>query len=84
MSQRGITQKLLDLTVEFGVESQKGNVILNRQGLNILMAALKQLQKTAEKGLNKGGLVIVRRGDAFITTYALDSYDRRLARRSGS
>lgn len=76
MSQRAINQKLLNLTLEFGVEYENGKVILNRQGLDELMRQLRELQQAAQQAANKGGLVVVRKGETLITTYRLDSYRR--------
>jgi len=74
MSQRGIEQKLLAMTLDFGVEHENGRVILNRQGLASLMQELRDLHQAAERAVIKGGLVIVRSGDTLITAYRLDSY----------
>lgn len=76
MSQRAINQKLLNLTLEFGVEYENGKVILNRQGLDELMRQLRELQQAAQQAATKGGLVVIREGDILITTYRLDSYRR--------
>lgn len=76
MSQRAINQKLLNLTLEFGVEYEDGKIILNRQGLDELMRQLGELQQAAQQAANKGGLVVVREGETLITTYRLASYRR--------
>jgi hypothetical protein len=76
MSQRAINQKLVELALEFGVEAQNGKVILNRQGLVVLLEQLKQLHQTAQKAIQKGGLVVVHEGEVLITTYRLDSFQR--------
>lgn len=81
MSQRAINQKLLDLTLEFGVEHENGKVVLNRQGLGGLMRELRELQQAAQRAANKGGLVVVREGETLVTTYRLESY-RRAARKT--
>jgi len=80
MSQRAINQRLLNLTLEFGVEYENGKVILNRQGLVELMRQLRELQQAAQQAVNKGGLVVIREGEILITTYRLDSYRRRASK----
>ncbi len=82
MSQRAISQKLLDLTLEFGVERHDGKVVLNRKGLMTLLDQLASLREAAQKAINKGGLVVVKEGDVLITTYRLDSYDRGVSKDS--
>lgn len=77
MKQRAIGQKLVELTLEFGVEYHDGKVILNRQSLQILIKELKAMEQAAQKAADKGGLVVVREGDTLITTYRLDSFKRR-------
>jgi hypothetical protein len=37
------------------------------------------MERTGKKALNKGGLVVVQDGEALITTYHRDSFDRRKA-----
>lgn len=76
MSQRGIGDKLLNMTLQFGVEDKSGKVILNRQGLEELVCQLRELQQAAERAAAKGGLVVVRDGDVLVTTYHLDTYRR--------
>src|SRR5262245_6064889 len=78
MSLQAINQKLLDLTLEFGVERHDGKIVLNRKGLLSLLDQLASLREAAQKAMNKGGLVVVKDGDVLITTYRLDSYDRAL------
>lgn len=76
MSQRGIRGKLLNLALDYGIERRDGRVILNRRGLEVLLQQLHQIQEEAERAMRKGGIVVVREGDALITTYALESYER--------
>lgn len=82
MSQRAISQKLLALVLEYGVEAEKGKVVLNRQGLSGLDRELMELHQAVQRAMNKGGLVVVREDEVLITTYRLDSY-RRDARQGG-
>jgi hypothetical protein len=80
MKQRAICQKLVEITLEFGIEYHDGKVILNRQGLQVLIKELKAMEHAAQKAADKGGLVVVRAGDTLVTTYRLDSFSRRAGR----
>ena len=76
MSQRGIRQSLVDLTLQFGEDAQD-RCVLGRQGLRSLLEAVRELERTAMHALDKGGIVVVQADGALITTYDVDSYDRR-------
>lgn len=78
ISQRGITLELVDLARQFGEPSQD-KIVLGRKGLTNLIASVRQIERTALKALDKGGLVVVEDGDVLITTYRLDSFDRKKA-----
>jgi hypothetical protein len=55
--------------------------VLGRQGLRLLLGELRDLERTAMRALDKGGLVVVQGDDGtLITAYNLDSYDRARAR----
>ena len=77
MSQRGIRQVLIDLTLQFG-EGNDDRCVLGRQALNALLGELRELQRTTMRAIDKGGIVVVQADGALITTYDVDSYDRRL------
>jgi len=80
MSQRGIRMILVNLALRFGQNVQNRHV-LGRQGLQLLLRELRDLERTAMRALDKGGLVVVEGDDGtLITTYNLDSYDRARAR----
>ena len=72
MSQRGITNDLLQIAIAFGVPVEDGKYILNRKGCNNLIQSLRKIEKVAIKASDKGGLVIVKSGDSLITTYNLN------------
>jgi len=78
MSQRGIKQALIDLTLQFGEDAQDRRV-LGRRGLQQLIDELRDLERTAMQALDKGGIVVVQADGGLITTYAVDSYNRRSA-----
>lgn len=64
MSQRGISQDMVDLVLEYG-EAEGDRVVLSRKASARLMEAARTLAKI----LDKGGLVVVTEGDAQLTTY---------------
>jgi hypothetical protein len=82
MNQRGITLDLVELTRTFGV-SEQDKIILGKKQLGMLINAARELQKTALKALDKGGIVVVEADGAMITTYGADSYNRRKSRLKG-
>lgn len=79
MNQRGITQDLIYLALEYG-ESQDDKYVLTRKGLQHLLDEVRNLERTVIRALDKGGLVVVEDAGQLITTYAAKSYDRRRAR----
>lgn len=79
MNQRGMTQDLVDLALEYG-ECQHDKYILTRKGLERLLADLRTLERTVVRALDKGGVVVVEDGNQLITTYTTKSYDRRRVR----
>lgn len=80
MSQRGIRQSLIDLTLGFGVKTKNGRVVLNKQGLEELLEQLKDMQETVQEALKKGGIVLVHDDQTLVTTYRLDSYHRQTSK----
>lgn len=64
MTQRGISQAMVDLVLSYG-ESDGDRVVLSRKATARLMEAARSLAKI----LDKGGLVVVASGDAQLTTY---------------
>jgi len=81
MNHRGITQDLVDLTLEYGTVHQDRHV-LGRGNLKRLLSDLQSLERTVKRALDKGGMVVVGGGGQLITAYSADSYDRRQASRS--
>jgi tellurite resistance protein len=75
MSQRGIKQALVDLTLQFGEDAQD-KYVLGRRGLMQLIDELRDLQRTAMQALDKGGVIVVQADGALITAYDVDSFDR--------
>ncbi len=79
MNQRGMTQDLIDLALEYG-ECQQDRYVLTRKGLQQLVEKLRRLERTALRALDKGGVVVVEEAGQLITTYSAKSFDRRRAR----
>lgn len=75
MSQRAITQSMLEIVKTFGVESGD-KTILNIKGIDSVLTELKRLSSSMQKMRARGGFVLVEDGDFEITTYALSSYKR--------
>ena len=78
MSQRGIRQDIVDLVLRYG-EYKQDKVILGRKGLEILLKELREIERVTLRALDKGGVVVVVSGDPLITTYNLNSFNRRKA-----
>ena len=71
MSQRGISNDLLNLALAFGSPTSSGKHILNKKGCQNLINSLRHIEKIAIKAMDKGGLVVIKQGDTLITTYNL-------------
>lgn len=76
MSQRGITQEMVDLVRCFG-GGDGDRVQLDRRGLKDLLAQTRYIERVAKKLLDKGGVTVVEAGDSLVTTYNVDGYRRR-------
>lgn len=75
MSQRGITNNLLNLALEFG--DHKGEkVFLNKKGIDNFLKEIDLLRSKFIRAKDKGGVVLVMSGEVGITTYNYDSYAR--------
>jgi len=73
MSQRAIREEMIALTMKFGIQDQD-KIVFNKKGLQGLLCELDNIRKTAQKMMEKGGIVVVESGGSLITTYRLDSY----------
>ena len=70
MNQRGITQYMLDMALEFG-DPKGDKVILNKKKVISLLSEIDILRKKLVKVCDKNGLVVIVDNEALITTYAL-------------
>ena len=66
--QRGITQRMIELTLEFG-EVQADKIRLGTRRIKKLLRTHKELKGDLLKILDKGGLVVVVSGSVLITAY---------------
>ncbi len=67
--QRGITKKMIDLTLEYG--KLKGDKIrLGTRRIKELLRTKSELKSELLKLMDKGGLVVVFSGATLITAYA--------------
>lgn len=72
MSQRGITQDMIDFTLNFG-EITNDKWFTNKKTLQKSIKQLEQQIKMAKRLLDKGGIVVVAADDALLTAYDFDS-----------
>ena len=68
LRQRGITNRMIELTLEFG-EVQADKIRLGTRRIKKLLRTHKELKKDLLKILDKGGLVVVASGATLITAY---------------
>jgi len=66
--QRGITNRMIELTLEFG-EVQADKIRLGTRRIKKLLKTHKELKKDLLKILDKSGLVVVASGSSLITAY---------------
>ncbi len=78
MSQRGISQELLEIALQFG-EPVNDKCVLNYKSARQVIFELERLKRGLQKVLDKGGLVVVTADESLVTTYDLDSYRRRVS-----
>ena len=76
MSQRSISQQMLELVKVFGV-GNGDKTYLSKKGIDDALSELNRISKEMQKMKSRGGLVLVESGEVGITAYALDSYDRK-------
>ena len=62
MSQRGISQAMLDLAKRFGCESGD-KTVLNRKSIDAALKEFKKMQADLQKMRERGGLVIIEAGE---------------------
>ena len=80
MSQRGIRQDLVDLTLRFGEDDQDRRV-LGAKALQQMLDELRSLERQVLRALGKGGIVVVEADGMLITTYTAPASRHLQARR---
>lgn len=75
MSQRGITQEMVSVAMQFGTPIQD-KTVLDSQTARLFLMEMERMKKTVKKILDKGGLVVVSAEEHLITAYNLDSYKK--------
>ncbi len=73
MSQRGMTNDMIDLVLQHGEPQPDCKVILKRKDAEQLLAKMKREMRVLKKILDKGGVVIVEDNNTLITTYNCNS-----------
>lgn len=75
MSQRSISQTIVDMVSQYGtIEGEK--IIITKKNAEALMCEIENIKKSLLKIRSKGGIAVVESGEAMITTYALGRYKR--------
>lgn len=68
MSQRGISQRMVELVMTYGTLEQDKFVLKHREAQR-LVADFQDALRDLKKILDKGGVTVVAEGDALITAY---------------
>jgi hypothetical protein len=74
MSQRGMSQSLIDYVLDHGAVDQDKYVVTKRDALRDI-DRLKREMRVAMKIADKGGVVVIAEGEALITTYNFNCRD---------
>ncbi|MDW3118000.1 MAG: DUF4258 domain-containing protein [Roseovarius pacificus] len=80
MNQRGINKELINLALEYG-EPKGDKTVLGRKECHEAMQQLRGELKALERAMSKGGITVVSKGEALITTYRTDSFSSAAARK---
>lgn len=68
MSQRGVSRKMIELVLDYGVlEGDK--VVIGRKEAIHLMESFRAYMRLLAKVMDKGGVVVVTEGEHLVTTY---------------
>ena len=76
MGQRGITLRQIELVRDYGMICDD-NIVLDQGNVDELIGGLDRLRKDLLKLRDKNGLVVVESDGHLITTYNVDSFERR-------
>jgi hypothetical protein len=75
LQQRGIRVKTVELAREYGIPDGD-KLILGRKQILIRLNELDQERKELIRAMDKGGVIVVERGETLITAYDFDSFNR--------
>ena len=68
MNQRGISAKMIELALEYGI-NKKDKIILDKKNISKLLKEIDAYRKDLLKIMDKNGLVVVAVDDSLLTTY---------------
>jgi hypothetical protein len=68
MSQRGVSRKMIELVLDYGV-NEGDKVVIGRKEATQLMENFREYMRLLAKVMDKGGIVVVTEGEELITTY---------------
>ena len=74
MSERGITQPVIDILYHFGI-SDGDKITLSKKNCELLSQVFSKMKKITDKMAEKGGFTLVADGETLITTYRLNSFN---------
>ena len=80
MSQRGITQEMIDLVRRFG-ERFGDRIVLKRKDIQKTIDELDELRASLLKIMDKGGVVVVEEDGVLVTAYRLTGLNRKKSKR---
>jgi hypothetical protein len=75
LQQRGIRVKTVELARQYGIPDGD-KLILGRKQILIRLNELDQERKELIRAMDKGGVIVVERGETLITAYDFDSFNR--------
>jgi len=75
LQQRGIRVKTVGLARQYGIPDGD-KLILGRKQILIRLNELDQERKELIRAMDKGGVIVVERGETLITAYDFDSFNR--------
>lgn len=77
MTQRGVTEDLVSLALQFGEPLDDGRVVIGTRALDQVMVELQALKRAAQKARERGGLVVVEEGGTLVTVYQVNGRHKR-------
>lgn len=68
MSQRGVNREMVELVLNYG-RLEQDKFILGRKEAQNLLDSFQRMERQLKKVMDKGGVVVVAKDNALITTY---------------